>query len=116
MSKLRVYWNPQVGSCDTFYIPVESVEEGKKIMDLLAAYDAFQLQNRIKGDYCNSGGLEIYDEDEQEWCDWYLETDDDYFDDVDYYCEQCEREEELKEFNQALMEQIDWKKIERMTR
>lgn len=48
--------------------------------------------------------------------DWYLETDDDYFDDVDDYCEQYERAEELTEFNQALFEQIDWKKIERMTR
>ena len=39
-----------------------------------------------------------------------------YFDDVDDYCEQCERVEELTEFNQSLFEQIDWKKIERMTR
>lgn len=31
--KLRVWWNPQVGSsCDTFYVPVKSVEEGKKVM------------------------------------------------------------------------------------
>lgn len=30
-NKLRVWWIPQVSlSCDTFYIPVQSVEEGKK--------------------------------------------------------------------------------------
>lgn len=58
----------------------------------------------------------MFDEEEGEWNDWYLETDNDYFDDVDGYCEQCEKAEELTEFNQALFEQIDWKKIERMTR
>ena len=47
-NKLRVWWIPQVGSSNRFYIPVKSVEEGKKVMDLLAAYDMFQLQNNIK--------------------------------------------------------------------
>lgn len=115
--KLRVWWNPQVGSsCDTFYIPVESVEEGKKVMDLLAAYDMFQLQNNIKPDFCNTGGLQVYNPEIADYEDWYLETDDDYFDNVDDYCEQCEKAEELTEFNQALFEQIDWEKIEKMTR
>ena len=35
--KLRVWWIPQVGLSDAFYIPVKSVEEGKKVMDILAA-------------------------------------------------------------------------------
>lgn len=50
-NKLRVWWIPQVGSSNRFYIPVKSVEEGKKVMDLLAAYDMFQLQNNIKPDF-----------------------------------------------------------------
>lgn len=37
-----------------------NVEEGKKVLDMLAAYDAFQLQNKIKPDYNNVGGLQIY--------------------------------------------------------
>lgn len=114
--KLRVWWIPQVGIEETFYIPVNTPEEGKKILDLLAAYDAFQLQNRVKPDYTNVGGLEIYDDEYDEWNDWYLETSDDYFEDVDEYCEQCETAAELEEFNHELFKQIDWKKIERMTR
>lgn len=47
MSKLRVWWIPQVGVSKTFYIPVESPEEGKKVMDMLAAYDMFQLQENL---------------------------------------------------------------------
>lgn len=115
--KLRVWWISQVGaSSETFYVPVQSVEEGKKVMDMLAAYDAFQLQNRIKPDYTNVGGLQVYDPTFEEWEDWHLETENDYFEDVDEYCEQCERAEELTEFNQYLFKQIDWEKIERMTR
>lgn len=57
MSKLRVWWIPQVGNCDTFYVSVKSVEDGKRLFDILAAYDAFQLQNNVKPDYCNTGGL-----------------------------------------------------------
>lgn len=78
MGKLRVWWIPQAGATEeAFYIPVETVEEGRKVMDLLAAYDAFQLQNRIKPDYCNCGGVQRWDEDSQDWEDWYMETEDD---------------------------------------
>lgn len=116
MSKLRVWWIPQVGIEKTFYIPVNSPEEGKRIIDILAAYDAFQYQNRVKPDYCNVGGLQIFDESEGEWNDWYLETDDDYFDDLDEYCESdsCDQKEKLEAFTKSLMEQVDWKEV--MTR
>ena len=34
-------------------------------------YDLFQYENNIKPDYCNASGLEYFDEEEQEWCEWY---------------------------------------------
>ncbi len=108
-NKLRVWWIPQVGSSNSFYIPVKSVEEGKKVMDLLAAYDMFQLQNNIKPDFCNVGGLQMFVD--GEWEDWYLETEDDYFDDVDEYCKKCERSEEIDNFSKDLFEQIDFKTL-----
>lgn len=113
MSRLRVWWIPHVGNCNTFYVSVKSVEDGKRLLDTLAAYDALQLQNNIKPDYCNTGGLEIFDETECEWNDWYLETKDDFFDDVDKYCESdsCDQKEELQVFNQELFKQIDWSKM-----
>lgn len=114
MSKLRVWWIPQVGIEEVFYIPIGRVEEGKKVMDLLSAYDAFQLQNRVKPNYTNVGGIELWDETEQEWCDWYMETEDDFFDDVNDYCEQCDKSKELEEFNYELFKQIDWEKIDEM--
>ena len=116
MGKLRVWWIPQVGIENCFYVPVESVEDGRKVIDLLAAYDAFQFQNKVKPDYFNCGGVQMWDEASQDWEDWYMETEDDYFDDVDDYCEQCEKAEELAAFNKELLEQIDWKEIEQMSR
>ena len=78
MNKLRVWWIPQVGAIsEAFYVPVQSVEEGKKVVDMLAAYDAFQLQNRIKPDYSNAGGLQVYNPEIADYEDWYLETEDD---------------------------------------
>lgn len=65
MSKLRVWWMPRIGK-ETFYVPVETVEEGKKVMGVLAVYDLFQLQNNVKPDYVNAGGIEMWDEDEKE--------------------------------------------------
>jgi hypothetical protein len=44
-----------------FYVPVSSIKEAAKIMEVLAQYDQFQFDNRIKPDYCNMGGLDIYD-------------------------------------------------------
>lgn len=72
MTKLRVWWIPQV-PMKPFYAEVSSVEEGVKIMNVLADYDEFQFQNKVKPDYSNVGGLERYVEEEGEWEDWYDE-------------------------------------------
>ena len=114
MNKMRVWWIPQV-PMKSFYVPVDTLEEGKKIMDILAAYDAFQLQNRVKSDYCNAGGLQMYNPETEDWEDWYLETEDDYFEDVDEYISLTANAEKINEFTNELFEQIDWEKIKRMT-
>jgi hypothetical protein len=66
--KLKVWWIPQVPG-KPFEVFVSPVEEGVRIMDVLADYDKFQFENRITPDYCNVGGLMEYDE-EGEWVDW----------------------------------------------
>ena len=96
--KMRVWWCPQVGGCEKhFYIPVHSVEEAKKIMDVLAYYDCYQMNQNVKGDYANCGGLEVWDEIEQEWCDWWYEDENHYFDDIDDYIEaMSDKKDELE--------------------
>ena len=76
-TQLRVWWIPQVPG-HPFHVPVSSVQEGVRIMDVLANYDRFQFDNRIKPDYCNAGGLEMWDlncdgEGTAGWCSWYDE-------------------------------------------
>ncbi len=67
-TEMRVWWIPQAGLFEAFETPVSSVEEGVKIMDVLAGYDQFQLKHHIKPDYCNTGGLQVLEN--GEWLDW----------------------------------------------
>ena len=67
--KLRISHVPQV-PCKAFEVEVKTLEEAKKIMDVLANYDLFQFENKIKPDYCNMTFLEEYCEEDSEWCDW----------------------------------------------
>ena len=53
----------------------------------------------------------MWDEEEKEWIDWCAETENDFFENIDEYCEQCDKAEELTEFERKLFEQIDMKKI-----
>lgn len=70
--KLRVWWVPQI-PCEPFIVPVTSVEEGAKILDVLADYDLFQYRNKIKSDFSNAGGLEEQDPEADEWVSWWDE-------------------------------------------
>ena len=77
---LRVWWIPQVGmDGEPFRVDVANTDEAIKIMDVLGKYDAYQFENNIKPDYCNVGGLEVFED--GEWIDW--ESDDgDTIDDI----------------------------------
>lgn len=63
----RVWWIPQIPG-RPFLVPVASIAEAKKLLDVLAKYDAFQYENKIKPDYCNTGGLSVYED--GEWLEW----------------------------------------------
>ena len=57
---LRIWWIPQVPG-KAFTAPVKSVKEAVNLLRVLASYDIFQLENRIKPDFCNAGGLQVWD-------------------------------------------------------
>ena len=83
---LQVWWVPQI-PMKSFVVPVSSPAEARKILDVLAEYDLFQLRNNVKPDYSNAGGLSMFDEEDKNdspngsWSDWY----DDDGDDIDAY-------------------------------
>jgi hypothetical protein len=70
LGQLRVYHIPQV-PMKPFRVYVKTIQEAKLIMDTLAYYDLFQLEHKIKPDFCNVSGLEVYESDG--WGDWYDE-------------------------------------------
>lgn len=53
----KIWWIPQIGMKGKFEKTVSSPEEGKKLCQILADYDIFQFNNKIKPDYCNTGGI-----------------------------------------------------------
>lgn len=85
-----VWWIPQV-PMKPFKVKVGSREEGLRLCEILADYDQFQFENKIKPDYANSGGVmfkhPVITEnewwevpDESEWQD-FLDELEDYEDD-----------------------------------
>ena len=64
---LRVWWVPQL-PMKAFEVSVPTIEEASRLLDTLAAYDAFQFENNVKPDYCNTGGLQVHED--GEWVDW----------------------------------------------
>lgn len=71
---MKVWWIPQIPG-KPFEVPVDSLAEAMKLLDVLAQYDIFQFENRIKPDYCNAGGLVVFED--GEWTDWCSEDGDD---------------------------------------
>jgi len=67
---LQVWWIPQV-PMKPFTVDVENIDEAILILKTLARYDLFQLENNIKPDFSNAGGLNVFEN--GEWSEWYDE-------------------------------------------
>lgn len=74
LRQLRVWHIPQVPG-KPFYVELDSrgarpsaIREAKRIIRLLADYDLFQYENKIKPDYASASGLKIYED--GEWVEW----------------------------------------------
>ncbi len=72
---LKVWWVPQV-PMKPFEVEVSDLLQASFLLDALAQYDLFQLEHNIKPDYCNAGGLEIFEE--GEWVEWWDNEGDDF--------------------------------------
>jgi hypothetical protein len=64
---LQVWWVPQV-PMTAFTVAVPDVATGRLICDVLANYDTFQFENNVKPDYCNAGGINVFED--GEWFDY----------------------------------------------
>ena len=76
--KFRVWWIPQVPG-EPFIVATESLGEAKFLLETLGRYDQFLLDNNIRPDYSNTGGIECCDmfgSDDNEWVDYEDEDED----------------------------------------
>lgn len=71
---LRVWHIPQVPG-KPFHVEIPAgrsqsiqIALACQILDALATYDLFQYENRIKPDYANAQGLEVFED--GEWIEW----------------------------------------------
>ena len=64
---LRAWHIPQAPGA-VFPVNVSSLPEARRMLTALADYDLFQLRHRIKPDYCNAQGLEVYEG--GGWSEW----------------------------------------------
>lgn len=67
-NKFRVWWVPRVHMASFFY-NTDSLSEALHMADMLAKYDLFQYENNVKPDYSNTGGVQMWDEENQDWFD-----------------------------------------------
>lgn len=97
--------NPEIGQLKVWHIPqvpmkpfevfVDSVEKGVKVMNILADYDIFQFENKVKPDYSNAQGLMVLVNVVNgipEWEDWYDEETG--IDDPEEYLEYCKQRDQ----------------------
>jgi hypothetical protein len=56
-----------------FEVEVETLPEAVRLLNTLAKYDIFQFENKVKPDYCNAGGVVMFEKESGEWVDWYDE-------------------------------------------
>lgn len=65
-----MWWIPQIPGTP-FFVPVDTLAEGAKLLVTLADYDLFQYEHHVKPDYSNAGGIERWED--GEW--WEVESD-----------------------------------------
>lgn len=93
--QLRVVHYPDVPG-KPFTVSVTSLEEAQRTMTMLADYDQFQYQQKLKGDYSSTSFLEELED--GEWVDWSDEETgisnvDEYFE----FIAECETEENVQQ-------------------
>lgn len=64
----RIWWIPQIPG-KPIKVEVPDLKTAQLMLNTLAEYDLFQYENRIKPDYSNAGGIQRWDENENDWID-----------------------------------------------
>lgn len=69
LAKFKVLHFPQI-PCKAFEVNVETLDEALRISNMLADYDLFQFENKIKPDYANQTLIEWNHPEHTGFDDW----------------------------------------------
>lgn len=65
----RLWHIPQL-PMEPFIVESDDLDYLVKLRGVLADYDLFQYENKVKPDYANDSGIEVWDTKWQEWVDY----------------------------------------------
>jgi hypothetical protein len=68
-AKFKAWYIPQV-PMKAFEVYAETADEAQAALDLITDFSIFEFDNHIKPDYSDAGGVEEWDEADQEWFDY----------------------------------------------
>lgn len=75
---LRVWYLHQIGGSNkVFYKKVDSPDQAELLLASIYDLAIFLEENNYIPDFCNQGGLEVWESDGNggfEWCEWYDDT------------------------------------------
>ena len=69
---LKFWWIPQIPG-KAFEVEITTIAEGRKLEEVFANYDLFCLEQNVRPDFSNMGGIVRFDK--GEW--WDVEDDED---------------------------------------
>lgn len=67
--KFKAWYIPQI-PMKAFEVVVDTATEAQAALDLLINFSIFEYDNKVKPDYCDSGGIVVWDEADQDWTDY----------------------------------------------
>ena len=84
MKKLRVYY--YILGTDPYYKEVSPPEEAKLVIDSISSFVNAKVDEGVFPDHCSTAGLDMWDDEENDWVTWYDEDGrdlDEYFQEED---------------------------------
>lgn len=66
--RFKAWYIPQV-PMKAFEVETSTAAEAQATLDLITAFSIFEYDNKVKPDYSDAGGVEEWDETDQEWFD-----------------------------------------------
>ena len=70
--KFQVWYCPQM-PMKAFEVETSNALEAEKILGVLEDFSLFEFENRVKPDYADVGGIQVWDEEGRGWVDYHPE-------------------------------------------